>query len=422
MEKVLGLRCIHCGKELPERPGIYTCPSCGIKEGILDVEYDYKAINRISSRVQVENSRDPSMFRYLPFLPIRPDTPRPNLRIGGSPLYKLSLLGKSLGMNHLYVKDDGQNPTASIKDRASALAVIKAFEEKASTIASASTGNTALSLAGSAAAMGFKTYIFVPERAPQGKISQLFIFGANVVSVQGTYEGAFRLSAEAIERWGWYNCNAAINPYLLEGKKTVALEIAEQLRWEIPDWVVLSVGNGCTLAGIWKGFTDLYRAGWTERLPKLMGVQSTGCSPLVDAFLEDRPWRPAKENTIADGIAVGAPRNPEKALRAVHESGGTMVAVSDGEILEAMRLLGRTSGIFGEPAGVTGTAGLIRLIEKGKIRSHEKVVVIVTGNGLKDVKNAIAAAGEPLKVVPSLSILISEFKKLGVNPEANRSG
>lgn len=419
MENVLGLRCIHCGKELMEKPGIYTCPSCGSKEGILDVEYDYKAINRITSRVQVENSRDPSMFRYLPFLPIKLDTPRPNLRIGGSPLYKPSSLGNSLGMNHLYVKDDGQNPTASLKDRASALAVIKAFEVKASTIACSSTGNAASSLAGSAAAMGFKTYIFVPERAPQGKISQLLIFGAKVISVQGSYEDAFRLSAEAIERWGWYNRNAAINPYLVEGKKTVALEIAEQLRWEIPDWVVLSVGDGCTLAGVWKGFKDLYHAGWTDHLPKLVGVQSTGCSPLVDAFLEDCPLRPAEENTIADSIAVGVPRNPEKALRAVHESGGTMVAVSDGEILEAMRLLGMKSGIFGEPAGVTGLAGLKRLIEKGKILSHEKVVVIVTGNGLKDVKNAIAAARDPLKVEPSLSTLISEFRKIGVNPEIN---
>ena len=418
MENVLGLRCIHCGKELPAIPGIYTCPSCGSKEGILDVEYDYKAINRMSSRVQVENSRDSSMFRYLPFLPIRPDTPRPHLRVGGSPLYKPRELGKSLGMNNLYVKDDGQNPTASLKDRASILAVIKAFEENATTIACSSTGNAASSLAGSAAAMGLKTYIFVPGRAPQGKIAQLLIFGANVISVQGSYEDTFRLSAEAIERWGWYNRNAAINPYLVEGKKTVALEIAEQLRWEVPDWVVLSVGDGCTIAGVWKGFKDLYHSGWIDRLPKLLGVQSMGCSPLVDAYLEDRPWRPTGENTIADSIAVGVPRNPEKALRAVRESGGTMVAVRDEEILEAMRELGRTSGIFGEPAGVTGMAGLKRLVEKGKIQSAEKVVAIVTGNGLKDVKNAIAATGELVKVEPSLSTLISEFEKIGVNPSS----
>ena len=258
--------------------------------------------------------------------------------------------------------------------------------------------------------MGIKTVIFVPSRAPQGKIAQLLIFGATVISVEGSYEDTFRLSAEAIDRWGWYNRNAAINPYLVEGKKTVALEVAEQLNWELPDWVVLSVGDGCTIAGVWKGFKDLYLAGWTERLPKVAGVQSTGCCPLVDAFLEDRPWRPAQENTLADSIAVGVPRNPEKALRAIRESGGTMVAVTDEAILEAMRQLGSTSGIFGEPAGVAGIAGLKILVEKGVIGPDEKVVTIVTGNGLKDVKNAIAAVGEPIKVKPSLKELIGKLE------------
>jgi len=231
-----------------------------------------------------------------------------------------------------------------------------------------------------------------------------------VISVQGNYADAFNLSAAAIEKWGWYNRNAAINPYLVEGKKTVALEIAEQMRWEVPDWVAVSVGDGCTIAGVWKGFKDLYEVGWIDRLPKLLGVQSTGCSPLVDAFLENRPWVPAEENTLADSIAVGVPRNPEKALRAVRESGGTMVAVSDESILSAMRLLGRTSGIFGEPAGVTGLAGLIEALNRGVVRSDERVVSIVTGNGLKDVKNAVAAAGEPMRVEPSLARLVEELE------------
>lgn len=410
MESVLGLRCIQCGKGLAAEPGVYTCPSCGSKDGILDVEYDYKAINRLTTREQLTQSKDYSIFRYLPFLPIRSDSLRPHLRVGWSPLYKPQGLGKSLMMSHLYVKDDGQNPTASLKDRASIIAVVKAAEEKAPTVACSSTGNAASSLAGSAAAMGLKSVIFVPSRAPQGKIAQLLIFGATVISVEGSYEDTFRLSTEAIDRWGWYNRNAAINPYLVEGKKTVAMEIAEQLNWEIPDWVVLSVGDGCTIAGVWKGFKDLYLAGWIERLPKLVGVQSTGCCPLVDAFLEDRPWRPAKENTLADSIAVGVPRNPEKALRAIRESGGTMVAVTDEAILEAMRQLGRTSGIFGEPAGVTGMAGLKLLVEKGVIGADEKVVTIVTGNGLKDVKNAIAAVGEPIKVEPSLKELMVKLE------------
>ena len=413
MKNVLGLRCIECKKELPAEAGTYTCPVCGAKGGIMDVEYDYQEINRMTTREQVTKSRDYSIFRYLPFLPIRPESTRPHLRVGWSPLYKPQGLGKSLGMSNLYIKDDGQNPTASLKDRASIIAVIKAVEEKAPTVACSSTGNAASSLAGSAAAMGLKSVIFVPSRAPQGKIAQLLIFGATVISVQGSYEDTFRLSAEAIDHFGWYNRNAAINPYLVEGKKTVALEIAEQLNWEVPEWVVLSVGDGCTIAGVWKGFKDLYQAGWIGRLPKIAGVQSTGCCPLVDAFLEDRPWRPAEENTIADSIAVGVPRNPDKALNAVHESGGTMVAVSDEAILEAMRELGRTSGIFGEPAGVTGTAGLKVLVEKGVIGANEKVVSIVTGNGLKDVQNAIKAVGEPLKVEPSLKELLVKLE--GVN-------
>ncbi|MDR3540232.1 MAG: threonine synthase [Desulfosporosinus sp.] len=410
MKNVLGLRCVECFKEVPAAAGTYTCPSCGSKGGIMDVVYDYPEINRLTTREQVTNSRDYSMFRYLPFLPIYPESARPHLRVGWSPLYKPPGLGKSLGMSNLYIKDDGQNPTASLKDRASIIAVIKAVEEKAPTVACSSTGNAASSLAGSAAAMGLKSVIFVPSRAPQGKVAQLLIFGATVISVQGSYDDTFRLSAEAIEHYGWYNRNAAINPYLVEGKKTVALEIAEQLNWVVPDWVILSVGDGCTIAGVWKGFRDLYLAGWIDRLPKIAGVQSTGCSPLVDAFLEDRPWQPKAENTIADSIAVGVPRNPDKALNAVRESGGTMVAVADEAILEAMRVLGRTSGIFGEPAGVTGTAGLKVLLEKGVIGADETVVSIVTGNGLKDVQNAIKAVGEPLKVEPSLPELMVKLE------------
>ena len=410
MKNVLGLRCVTCKQELPAEPGTYTCPSCGSKGGIMDVVYDYQEINRVTSREQVENSRDYSMFRYLPFLPISPESVRPHLRVGWSPLYKPQGLGKSLGMTNLYIKDDGQNPTASLKDRASIIAVIRAVEEKAPTVACSSTGNAASSLAGSAAAMGLKSVIFVPSRAPQGKVAQLLIFGATVISVQGSYEDTFRLSAEAIDRFGWYNRNAAVNPYLVEGKKTVALEIAEQLNWEVPDWVILSVGDGCTIAGVWKGFKDLYQAGWIDRLPKIAGVQSTGCCPLVDAFLEDRPWTPKEENTIADSIAVGVPRNPDKALSSVRESGGTMVAVSDEAILDAMRELGRTSGIFGEPAGVTGTAGLKELLKKGIIGVDETVVSIVTGNGLKDVQNAIKAVGEPIKVDPSLEELLVKLE------------
>jgi threonine synthase len=233
-----------------------------------------------------------------------------------------------------------------------------------------------------------------------------------VVSVQGSYEDAFRLSAQAIKRWGWYNRNAAINPYLVEGKKTVCLEVAEQLNWEVPDWVVVSVGDGCTIAGAWKAWMDLYRAGWIDRLPRMLGVQAEGCCPITRAFREGGKVRPMEENTLADSIAVGVPRNPEKALRAVRDSRGTMINVSDDEILDAMRLLGRTTGVFGEPAGVAGLAGLIRAVKEGIVKGYEKVVCLVTGNGLKDVANAIKATPAPLSLPPDMEKLAAALKPL----------
>ena len=239
------------------------------------------------------------------------------------------------------------------------------MEAGAKTIACSSTGNAASSLAGNAAAAGIKTYIFVPERAPKGKVAQLMIFGANVISVKGNYEDTFKMSAAAIDKYGWYNRNAAINPYLSEGKKTVALEIAEQLNWEMPDYLAISVGDGCTIAGVWKGFKDLYAIGFIDRLPRLISAQSLGCYPINRAIQEDKPWEPMEENTIADSISVGVPRNADKALMAIRESNGIAVNVSDEEILAAQRLLGRTCGVFGEPAGVTGAAALKKACEQG---------------------------------------------------------
>ena len=253
--------------------------------------------------------------------------------------------------------------------------------------------------------MGLKTVIFVPERAPKGKVAQLLIFGANVISVRGDYRQTFELSKAAIEKWGFYNRNAGINPILTEGKKTVALEIAEQLNFEPTDWVAVSVGDGCTIGGVYNGFRDFYEMGLIDRIPKILGVQSTGCCPFVDAANNHRDLVPTPENTIADSIAVGVPRNPKKALRAVANSGGRWIAVTDDEILAAMRLLGRTEGVFGEPAGVTATAGVKRAVEEGIIRPDETVTVISTGSGLKDVNNALRAAGEPFLCEPDIRVL-----------------
>jgi threonine synthase len=354
------------------------------------------------------------MWRYLELLPIEEGSRLTPLRIGWSPLYRAEKLGALLGLKNLYIKDDGLNPTASLKDRASAIAVVRAAHGGMSTVACASTGNAASSLAGNAAAMGLRSFIFVPERAPKGKVAQLMIFGAQVISVKGNYEDTFRLSAAAIEKWGWYNRNAAINPYLLEGKKTVSLEIAEQLGFKAPDYVAVSVGDGCTIAGVWKGFKDLYEIGFIDKLPKLMSVQASGCYPVNRAFETGKPIERMEENTIADSIAVGVPRNGEKALRAVRESGGITVNVSDEEILVAMRLLGTTSGVFGEPAGVTGTAGIKKAAEQQLIPEDAVVVSVVTGNGLKDVASAQNAAGDPLHIPPDMPLLMEAFTKRGI--------
>ena len=404
MRNVLYGKCVRCGRTYEAAPDLTAC-ACG---GVLDIVYDYGYIKTVLTKEKLRD-RERSMWRYRELLPIAQTASPPPLRVGWSPLYDAPRLAAQLGLGRLWVKDDGQNPTGALKDRASAMAVVKAREAGAEVIACSSTGNAASSLAGNAAAAGLKTYIFVPSRAPKGKVAQLMTFGATVISVQGSYEETFELSKAAIDRWGWYNRNAAINPYLSEGKKTVALEILEQLEWQVPGYIAISVGDGCTIAGLWKGLKDLYAIGFIDRLPRLISVQAEGCCPLNRAIAEGTDWRPMEENTFADSIAVGVPRNPDKALQAIRESRGVAVNVSDREIMEAQQLLGRTCGVFGEPAGVTGTAGVKKLCEQGVIGKNDTVVTVVTGNGLKDVANAIKACGEPIAIPGSMDALLAAF-------------
>ena len=413
MKNVKHAKCVRCGKIYEAVPQLTNC-ACG---GILDIVYDYDYIKTRLTRETLAGRRDNSMWRYRELLPVEEDTQAPPLRVGWSPLYEAKALAEELGIGQLYVKDDGLNPTASLKDRASSMAVAKALEAGARVIACSSTGNAASSLAGNAAAAGLKTYIFVPSRAPKGKVAQLMTFGATVISVQGSYEETFELSRAAIEKWGWYNRNAAINPYLSEGKKTVGLEIMEQLNWEVPDYIAISVGDGCTIAGLWKGLKDLYAIGLIDRLPRLISAQAEGCCPLNRAIETGEDWRPMEENTLADSIAVGVPRNADKALMAIRESSGLVVNVSDAEIMAAQKLLGRTCGVFGEPAGVTGAAGLKKLCEQGRIERDAVVVSVVTGNGLKDVANAIAACGEPISIPGDMDRLLAAFAERGIAVE-----
>ena len=413
LKNVKCAKCVKCGKEYPATPDVTTC-ECG---GILDIVYDYDYIKSRLTKEKLAARKDMTMWRYRELLPIEEETENTPLRVGNTPLYEEPRLAEMLGLGHLYVKDDGLNPTSSLKDRASAMAVAKAKEAGKDIIACSSTGNAASSLAGNAAAAGMKTYIFVPSRAPKGKVAQLLTFGATVVSVQGNYEETFELSSKAIDRWGWYNRNAAINPYLSEGKKTVSLEIAEQLNWQMPDYLAISVGDGCTIAGVWKGLKDLHAIGFIDRLPRLISVQAEGCCPLNRAIAEGKPWHPMEENTLADSIAVGVPRNADKALMAIRESNGIVVNVSDAEIMAAQKLLGRTCGVFGEPAGVTGTAGVKKLCEQGVLGKNDTVVSVVTGNGLKDVANAIKACGEPITIPSDMDRLLKAFAERDIHVE-----
>ena len=413
MNYIKGYRCTICGKYYLPHEVDLTCTDCGEK-GILDVEYDYEALKKVLTKKYFASNHNYSMWRYAPLMGIKEDHIDEMLRIGWTPLVKSRNLASELGLKELYIKDDGLNPSGSSKDRASGVAVLKAIEAGAKVIACSSTGNAASSCACHAAHMGLPAVIFVPKRAPIGKLTQISLYGATLVIVDGDYKAAFKLSKDAISKYGWYNRNAAINPFMVEGKKTVSLEIAEQLDFKPTDWVAVSVGDGCTIGGVYKGFNELFKLGLIEKVPKILGVQSTGCEPFVIASKNHEPLKECEENTIADSIAVGIPRNPNKALRAVENSNGAWISVPDEEIIEAMGLLGRKEGIFGEPAGVAALAGLRKAIQEGIISKDESVTIIVTGNGLKDPNNAQKAIVKPELMEPSIDKLDIYLKEKGV--------
>ncbi len=393
MTFVVAYQCTICHKVFSP-DARYTCDECG-EDGILDVIYDYEAMKTVVTKTYFKTQTRQDIFRYLPLMSVDATHIDKTLRVGMTPLYKAHHLEQKFNIDALYIKDEGVNPSASLKDRASVVAVLKALEYDHQTIACSSTGNAASSLAAHAARLGLKSVIFVPKRAPFGKLRQMIAYGARVLQVDGDYKAAYRLSKAAIDKYGWYNRNAAINPHMVEGKKTVAYELYEDLGYSVPDWVVVSVGDGCTIAGLYKGFYDLKMLGLINTVPKLLGVQSTGCNPFVTSFQTGHPLKETEEDTLADSIAVGKPRNPVKGMNAVHASNGAFIEVSDQAILASMRLLGKTEGLFGEPAGVTSLAGLIEALSNNIIKQTDTVVLLMTGNGLKDPKNAEKALGKP---------------------------
>jgi threonine synthase len=408
IEHISQLRCVICGTTYPADNRL-TCDKCGV-DGILDVEYDYEKVGKTLTRKALAQ-RPYTHWRYEELIPVDFSLPLPPLQIGWTPVYRTDRLGEWIGLREFYLKDDGRNPSASFKDRASSVGVMKAIEYHVKTIATASTGNAASSLACCSAAVGLRSFIFVPEKAPEPKIAQLLVFGATVIKVKGTYEAATRFSMDACAKYGWYNRNCAINSYLVEGKKTCGLEIGEQFADNMPDWVCLSVGDGCTIAGTWKGIREMHRLGIAKKLPRVLGVQATGCKPIADAFHSGKDLVPVDGETRADSINCGSPGNWRKAVSALRESKGEFVAVTDAEIMEAMNVTARLSGVFGEPSGAASVAGVKRAIADGIIKKGESVCAVITGNGLKDIKAAIETAGTPIHIAPDLNALDKELKK-----------
>jgi threonine synthase len=411
LDHVTGLVCVVCGKSYPVETAGYVCTDHG-NEGILDVRYDYELVGAHITKQTLVADSDPTMWRYRAVMPVARDAEVPPLTVGGTPTYDAPRLAADLGIARVWVKDEGRQPTASLKDRASAMAVVKGREAGADVITTASTGNAAAALSGMCASVGQRNVIFVPKSAPEAKVAQLLAYGSTVALVAGTYTHAFELCMEASAAYGWYNRNTGYNPYMTEGKKTAGLEILEQLAWNPPDAIFVSVGDGSIIGGVHKAMKDAVALGWIEQSPRIFGIQSAGSDYLVQAFEsgEDVLTKPPiSADTVADSISADLPRDRIKAMAAVVDTGGAYVRVSDDEILAAVPLLARGSGVFAEPAGAAAHAGLIEAVNQGLITRSDRVLVLSTGSGLKDVTSAmkaVAAAGtKPMYVDPSLDSL-----------------
>jgi threonine synthase len=413
MTNFIGYRCSLCRKEYSSTESIYVCPVDG---GNLDVVLDYRTISSKYKTADFSRSDRNSLWRYLPLLPVNdPHAEGTTLGVAGwTPLYKPRQIVERYGLSEFWIKDEGRNPTASFKDRASAVVVARALDIKAQVVVTASTGNAGAALAGMSAAIGQKAIIFAPKTAPPAKIAQLLIYGAEVILVDGNYDQAFDLTIEASKEFGWYCRNTGYNAFTAEGKKTAALEIWETIleehKFQKPPVLFIPVGDGNIISGIHKGFKDLQELGWLPVMPRIFGVQSEGSAAVANAFLAGiETITPVQATTIADSISVDLPRDGVRAVRAARETNGTFILVSDQEILAAIAELGKV-GIFAEPAGATAYAGFTKAMADGKVTHDDPVVVLNTGNGLKDIKAAMQAAPTASIIEPTLAALKKYMK------------
>jgi threonine synthase len=408
-ERILGYKCVGCDEEYPLKPFRYQCKKC---KSNLDVQYNYELIREIWSVDDLKQFPYQSLWRYHPLLPV--ENPPDNLTIqsGGTPLLAFPGLMTDIGKINLYIKDDTRNPSGSLKDRATEIGIRHADELGKDTIVAASTGNAAASLAALAAYYEKRAIILVPASAPPAKLTQILQYNAIVYPVNGTYDDAFDLSMLVAEANDWYLRSTGINPVLAEGKKTVGLEIAEQLNWQVPDKIFVPTGDGCIIAGVYKAFIDLVRIGWISKLPQLIAVQAAGSPAIVKALQSGKSLKQVKSKTIADSISVDMPRDGEKAIIAVQKTKGFGITVTDNEILIAQQRLAKNTGIFAEPAAAAAFGGFLKAMKNGKIKAGESVVILATGTGLKDIPAAQTKLKFPTAQPKSLEGFLTFFNKI----------
>lgn len=408
MGNFAGYQCSICGKTFDANYSGYTCDVCS---GNLNVILDYDQIKKNTKPEDIFSSSEKSLWRYLPLLPVEdPGFQNTTLHTAGyTPVLQSEKMAQKVGVGNLWIKDEGRNPTASFKDRASSILIARAKEIGAKTICTASTGNAGAALAGMAAASQWNAIIFAPKTAPQAKIAQLLIFGAQVILVDGNYDSAFDLSVEACNKFGWYCRNTGYNAFTAEGKKTAAFEIWEQIlcrkESDKPLNIFVSVGDGNIISGIHKGFKDLHELGWLPVMPRIFGVQSEKSAAIFNAWAaHTETITPVTATTIADSISVDLPRDGVRAVRAATETNGAYIAIPDEAIYEGISELGKI-GVFAEPAGATAFAGMKKAIAMGIIGEQDDALVINTGSGLKDVRSAMIAAGEAPVITPTMDAL-----------------
>ena len=401
------LKCRECGREYPKE-ALYVCEYCF---GSLEVVYDYEKIKTVLSR-EIITGRPKNLWRYRELLPIEGE-PTDGLNSGFTPLVRADNLARALGVKELYVKDDSVcHPTLSFKDRVVSIALSRAKEFGYKIVGCASTGNLANSVASHAAKAGLKSYIFIPADLEMGKVIGTLIYQPNLVAVEGNYDEVNRLCSEVAAKYKWAFVNVNIRPYYAEGSKTYGYEIAEQLGWKTPDHIISPCAGGSLITKIWKSFKELHKLGLVaEPKTKVYAAQAEGCAPIVNAIKEKSEIiRPVKPKTIAKSLAIGNPADCYYAMATVAESGGWAESVTDEEIVEGIKLLAATEGIFTETAGGVTVGVTKKLIEQGKIPKNESIVICITGNGLKTQEAVQAKIGKPIKIKPTLKSFEGEVK------------